>query len=386
MKGIAAGVLMDLSKAFDTINHQLLIAKLAAYGFSLSALEIIYDYFNDRWQRTKINSSFSSWSLILCGMPQGSVLGPKFFNIYLNDLFYLFVNTSVCNLADDTTPYACDVDIQTLMQNLEGDVKSVMIWFQANFMILNADKCHLLVSAPKNVVEQMHVTVGDEVIWESQLERLLGLDIDKKMKFQDHLMGICKKASGKLSALIRLAKFTPFEKKRTLMNAYIEMQFSNCHLIWMFCSSTINNRINSIHKRALRCVYSDFTSTFEELLIRDNSVTVHQRNIQLVAIEMFKIINELGPPIMKELFVFDESSTNQDRKFLRPNVNHKNTGENTIRYFGPIVWDEMLPDKFKSIETLVKFKEEIKTWKPENCPCSLCKTYIRGVGYVTLFE
>ena len=101
---------------------------------------------------------------------------------------------------------------------------------------------------------------------------------------------------------------------------------------------------------------------------------------------MFKIINELGPPIMKELFVFDESSTNQDRKFLRPNVNHKNTGENTIRYFGPIVWDEMLPDKFKSIETLVKFKEEIKTWKPENCPCSLCKTYIRGVGYVTLFE
>ena len=164
--GIAAGVLMDLSKTFDTINHQLLIAKLAAYGFSLSALEIISDCFNDRWQRTKINSSFSSWSLILCGMPQGSVLGPKFFNIYLNDLFYLFVNTSVCNLADDTTPYACDVDIQILMQNLEGDLKSVMIWFQANFMILNADKCHLLVSEPKNVVEQMYVTVGEEVIAE----------------------------------------------------------------------------------------------------------------------------------------------------------------------------------------------------------------------------
>ena len=76
---IAAGLLMDLSKAFDTINHKLLIAKLHAYGFDMTSLEILYDYFSDRWQRTKINSSFSSWSLILCGMAQGSVLGPKFF-------------------------------------------------------------------------------------------------------------------------------------------------------------------------------------------------------------------------------------------------------------------------------------------------------------------
>ena len=76
---IAAGLLMDLSKAFDTINHKLLIAKL--HGFDMTSLEIFYDYFSDRWQRTKINSSFSSWSLILCGMAQGSVLGPKFFNI-----------------------------------------------------------------------------------------------------------------------------------------------------------------------------------------------------------------------------------------------------------------------------------------------------------------
>ena len=273
------------------------------------------------------------------------------------------------------------------MQNLEGDVKSVINWFQDNFMILNADKCHLLASVPKNAVEQLYVAVGEQVIWESPQEKLLGLDIDKNMNFHNHVMGICKKASAKLSALIRLANIIPFEEKKILMNAYIESQFSNCPLIWMFCSANLNERINSIHKRALRFVYSDFDSTFEELLIKDKSVTIHQRNIQLVAIEMYKAANGLIPPIMKELFQFDPHTRgNLERTFIRPNVNYKNTGEDTIRYFGPIVWDQMLPNNFKSIETLEKFKKEIRAWKPENCPCNLCKTYIHGVGYVTLFE
>ena len=118
-KGYAGGVLMDLSKAFDTINHKLLLAKLHAYGFDVSALEIIYDYLSNRFQRTKINSSFSSWSLMLSGMPQGSVNGPKWFNYYINDMFFLFVYTSVCNMADDTTPFACDSSLDTLIKKLE---------------------------------------------------------------------------------------------------------------------------------------------------------------------------------------------------------------------------------------------------------------------------
>jgi hypothetical protein len=378
---------MDLSKAFDTIDHKLLIAKLRAYGFDIASLEIMYDYFSDRWQRTKINSSFSSWSLILCGMAQGSVLGPKFFNIYLNDLFYLFIDTSVCNLADDTTPYAIDKDLPTLMQNLESDISSVMDWFQANFMMLNASKCHFLLSGPKNIVEHTYVKVGEQIIWESQMEKLLGLTVDKKLKFQDHVDNMIKKASGKLSALIRLARFLPFDQKRILMSAFIESQFSNSSypLIWMFCSKEQNNKINNVHKRALRQVYSDFDSTFAELLDKDNAVTVHQRNIQLVAIEMFKATKELGPNIVRDLFKFNQNSRS-DATFSRPNVNNKTTGENTIRYFGPIVWDEMLPKEYKIIETLVKFKTAIRKWRPENCPCSLCGEYIHGVGRVTTFE
>ena len=98
---------MDLSKTFDTINHELLIAKLYAYGFSKDLLKLINSYMSDRWQRTKIGTSFSPWSALLKGVPQGSVLGPILSNIYLNYLFY-FLHCNIRNFADDTTPHVCD--------------------------------------------------------------------------------------------------------------------------------------------------------------------------------------------------------------------------------------------------------------------------------------
>ena len=107
-KGYSGAILMDLSKAFDIINHELLLAKLHAYVFSEQALLILSSYLSNRKQRVKINNTFSSWTDLIQGVPQGSVLGPLLFNIYLNDLFFSLKNINVCNFADDPTPYVCD--------------------------------------------------------------------------------------------------------------------------------------------------------------------------------------------------------------------------------------------------------------------------------------
>ena len=145
----------------------------------------------------------------------------------------------------------------------------------------------------------------------------------------------------------------------------------------------MNRKINHIHERALRLVYDDYESSFQELLTKDNTVTIHHRNIQYVAIEMYKIIHNLCPPIMNELVVGQNNlSGRSNTSFIKPKVNTVYYGDNSFRNFGPRVWDEMLPKKYKSCRSLEEFKTSIKSWKPKDCPCRLCKQFISKLGFI----
>ena len=129
---------------FLDLKHDLLIAKLEAYGLSHCALTFIYNYLHGRQQRVNINGSFSSWKEITLGVPQGSVLGPMFFNIFINDLFLQIAKVDICNYADGTTLFASDRDINRVISRLETDSAMSSKWFYDNYMKLNEDKCHLI--------------------------------------------------------------------------------------------------------------------------------------------------------------------------------------------------------------------------------------------------
>ena len=177
---------------------------------------------SDRWQRPKIDKSFSSWSALLKGVPQGSVLGPILFNIYLNDLFY-FLHCKICNFTDDTTPYVCDKNLNFVMQLLEQQSNIALKWFEDNNIKMNASKCHLFISGNKH--EHMWAKIGDDQIWEARTVKLLGVTIDNEVKFDEYISNVCKKAQRKLTVLTRIKKYLDFKKLRLLLKTFFDSQF-----------------------------------------------------------------------------------------------------------------------------------------------------------------
>ena len=211
----AGAVLMDLSKAFDCLNHDLLIAKLEAYGFSRGALQLIQSYLNRRKQRVKVNRSFSTWIETSVGVPQGSVLGPLLFNIYLNDQFMFVTDCKICNYADDTTIYVCDDNHESVLDKLESETLILSEWFRNNYMKLNGDKCHLMIFGQKS--NDLSIKIGSTTIVESTEEKLLGVTLDKQLSFKTHVKLQCKKAGQKLHALSRISYLLDTEKLRHIM-------------------------------------------------------------------------------------------------------------------------------------------------------------------------
>ena len=386
-KGYGGAILMDLSKAFDTLNHELLIAKLNAYGFSHSSLCLIYSYLKNRWQRTKINNTFSSWAEILLGVPQGSILGPLLFNIYLNDIFFIDIESDLCNFADDNTLHACDMSLKVLVEKLESSAKSVIKWLEQNYMKLNESKCKLLISGNKE--EVIIASVGNAKIIESHHVILLGIHIDRELKFNDHMNNRYKIAGKKLNALMRLCNILPFHKRRLLMKSFIESQFAYSPLVGLFHSRMLNNKINLLQYRALKFVYDDESSTFQELLIKDNSVSIHHRSLQNLAIELFKVKSGNAPFLMNEIFTRRNLPENSVVSNLRSqtdfyNIHNPKTvrfGTETLRNLGPKIWD-IIPSDIKNSPSLINFKHKIKKWIPLNCPCRLCLNYIEGLGFI----
>ena len=158
-----------------------------------------------------------------------------------------FISKNVCNYADGTTFHACDSDLGNLINRWEHDSLLAVEWFESNYMKLNEDKCHFLLSGYKH--EMMFAKIGQSRIWESEKQKLLGVTIKKHLKFEEHIVKQYKKAGQKLSALARVCIILNQERRRTLMKAITECQFGYCPLIWMFSRRNLNNRINHLHER-----------------------------------------------------------------------------------------------------------------------------------------
>ena len=172
----------DLSKAFDCLSHDLLLAKLNSYGFSLPASRLMQSYLSNRKQRTKIKSEFSSWEEILLGIPQRSILGLPLFSIFLCDFFFIMNNVDFASYTDDNTPFFVGNDLDEVIFKQQNASKTLFQWFADNQMKANPGKCHFICSS--NL--ETSIMIENRQIHNSTCEKLLDVFFDSKLTFQSH--------------------------------------------------------------------------------------------------------------------------------------------------------------------------------------------------------
>ena len=354
-------------------TNDLLIAKLEAYGFSLISLKLIFSYLTNRKQRVTLGSAFTDYLCILFGVPQGSILGPLLFNIFLNDLLLMVSETELCNFADDNTLYVSDNSLDNILLRLNKEIKNTLNWFSNNSMVANPDKFHLMFLGLKNNYNELSVKIGNEKICASKEIKLLGVTIDNDLKFKSHIQNLCAKANNKTCALRRIRSHLPLNKAKIIFNSYILSNFSYCPLIWMFCNKKENNIINNTHKRALRILYNRPDLSLTELLDIDDSHSVHTLNLQKLMIEVFKSLYKLNPEFMWNMFTLKELSykLRSSKLLCLPSSQLCNNSTNSIVYRASSLWNS-LDESVMSENDLNKFKNKIKDWKGEKCICKIC--------------
>ena len=237
-KFLVGRVLMDLSKACDCIPHDLLIAKLHAYGFSQKTVTFIYSYLKCRKQKVKVNNFLSDFLTLLSGVPQGSILGPILFNIFLNNLLSTLKLSDLFNFADDNSISATADNTDHLLLTLKHESELAVKWFKDNQMIVNPDKFQAMVlqnSRNSKNYEHVKLEIGSTKIEIKNTVKLLGITIDNKLNFEEHISELCKKASMQFNVISRLHKFKSKEQKEALVNSFIFSNFNYCPLVWHFC-------------------------------------------------------------------------------------------------------------------------------------------------------
>ena len=204
--------------------------------------------------------------------------------------------------------------------------------------------------------------MANMTIMSKEKVKLLGIHVDNRLNFDYHIRQLCKKTGKKLHALTRVFRYMDISQRKLIANVFIMSQFSYCLLIWMFHSRAMEHRINRIHERTLRLIYpNQHQLTFKELLEKSKTVSIHQRNLQTLATEIYKAKNKISPEVVNSLFEF----TNKNYNLRNASILKRNRyftihyGSESLVCLAPKIW-ELVPDSIRQVKTLSIFKNKLK--------------------------
>ena len=354
-------IFLDIKKAFDTVNHSILLSKLKHYGIKNIALCWFESFLTGRKQQTRVGSRISDSAELSSGVPQGSILGPILFTLFINDLPNACIQATPYLFADDGALYFDHIDRENYL-NIKLEIKSIYKWLQANKLALNADKKNFIVFDSYAKVDNIPIKIRQDlsiVVHESKSQKYLGLIVDNKLNFYQHIEYIKTKVSKRIGAMYRSKNLLPLKFRKMFANALMLPHFDYLDIIWC---KTYKSKLKD-----LDIAYKKIAKIALDVNIKESSISVykqmgwlplHLRRQLHLSSYMYRIVNEICPRHFVGKFSYISGGSRGGENcnlYTQKSKSHKE-----FFYLGAKAWN-VVPQTLRVSESVKHFSNTFKT-------------------------
>jgi hypothetical protein len=360
---ITGSVFLDLKKAFDLVDHNILLMKLTKYFQNANTIALLNSYLTNRTQQVFLNGTFSSVCSVKCGVPQGSVLGPLLFGLFINDLPLYLTNPNVISdlFADDNSMHSSASSIDIVESNLQQGLVDVSDWCKQNRMVLHPGKTKSMAVATRQKHQIQPLTlnlfINSCMIEQVKEHKVLGITLDQTLSWKPHIDSVCKRLSQNLFLLSQLKFYLNNHALKIFFHAHIMSHINYASTIWSGASKNNLTKLNSLHRRAVKLI-SDTPLVSTDQKLQNLKILPLDKQFDFnVAVLMFKIKNNMAPPYLQSLLIPSTDRYNSDR-YLCPKT-RVDIYKSSFAFSGPYVWNT-IPINIKSVNSLQSFKSSLK--------------------------